>query len=474
MTTLYSKKNSLTERPSENAVLSVNDNSSQSKSLQRKADMANATAQRAEAPRPNNTGMPDNLKSGIESLSGFSMDDVRVHYNSSKPATVQALAYTQGTDIHVAPGQEKHLPHEAWHVAQQMAGRVSPTTNINGMPVNDNAGLEHEADVMGEKAASQNNSIITFGKNKSIDKTTLQLAPGRFTSFDLVCAADVWYQYGGNLHKAKGVGFNNFRDADRVLDLFQDKGFIDLATIAQPANSNNPPGQCAEPHALADALNKDPNIRFDNVIDIFISDSVIRKRKYHYYNGINNRLNAQRGITDNRMVYALERCPTCRQWIDKSGHVKINYLNRATRARVRNAANVKNSRFPEKLRFLQKPSKEGTNVSISGIPSQLNYFHNANILASMRYDDRIDFALWNRVINDFCFQAINDHSGLRTIIKKQMLKNRVYELIPDNATRLLLYTAIEEAAFRIKNERPHDHPIIQSPENYEYTLDGMP
>ena len=102
--------------------------------------------------KKNETGMPDNLKAGIESLSGFSMDDVRVHYNSSKPATVQALAYTQGTDIHVAPGQEKHLPHEAWHVAQQMAGRVSPTTNINGMPVNDNAGLEHEADVMGEKA----------------------------------------------------------------------------------------------------------------------------------------------------------------------------------------------------------------------------------------------------------------------------------------------------------------------------------
>lgn len=114
--------------------------------------MANDAAQRAEVPRPNNTGMPDNLKAGIESLSGFSMDDVRVHYNSSKPAAVQALAYTQGTDIHVAPGQEKCLPHEAWHVAQQMAGRVSPTTNINGMPVNDNAALEHEADVMGEKA----------------------------------------------------------------------------------------------------------------------------------------------------------------------------------------------------------------------------------------------------------------------------------------------------------------------------------
>ena len=155
MTILYSKKNGHTQQNTENNAIFVRDFSSQTKSLQRKADMANNAAQREETPRPNNTGMPDNLKAGIESLSGFSMDDVRVHYNSSKPATVQALAYTQGTDIHVAPGQEKHLPHEAWHVAQQMAGRVSPTTNINGMPVNDNAALEHEADVMGEKATIQ-------------------------------------------------------------------------------------------------------------------------------------------------------------------------------------------------------------------------------------------------------------------------------------------------------------------------------
>ncbi|MFM2375841.1 MAG: hypothetical protein RLZZ165_938, partial [Bacteroidota bacterium] len=47
----------------------------------------------------NKTGMPDNLKSGIESLSGLPMDDVTVHYNSSKPAQLQAHAYAQGTDI---------------------------------------------------------------------------------------------------------------------------------------------------------------------------------------------------------------------------------------------------------------------------------------------------------------------------------------------------------------------------------------
>ena len=152
MSATYISKQSPAQKKDAPSASSILDNSSQSEFLQRHADLANSATQRAEAPRPNNTGMPDNLKSGIENLSGFSMDDVRVHYNSSKPATVQALAYTQGTDIHVAPGQEKCLPHEAWHVAQQMAGRVSPTTNINGMPVNDNAALEHEADVMGEKA----------------------------------------------------------------------------------------------------------------------------------------------------------------------------------------------------------------------------------------------------------------------------------------------------------------------------------
>lgn len=74
--------------------------------------------------KPNNTGLPDNLKSGVENLSGFSMDDVKVHYNSSQPAQLNALAYAQGTNIHIAPGQERHLPHEAWHVAQQKQGRV--------------------------------------------------------------------------------------------------------------------------------------------------------------------------------------------------------------------------------------------------------------------------------------------------------------------------------------------------------------
>jgi Domain of unknown function (DUF4157) len=101
----------------------------------------------------NQTGLPDNLKSGVESLSGMSMDSVRVHYNSAQPAQLNALAYAQGSDIHLAPGQEQHLPHEAWHVVQQAQGRVQATMQMkDGVPVNDDTGLEHEADVMGAKA----------------------------------------------------------------------------------------------------------------------------------------------------------------------------------------------------------------------------------------------------------------------------------------------------------------------------------
>ena len=73
--------------------------------------------------KENNTGLPDNLKTGMENLSGMSLDKVNVHYNSSKPAAVQAHAYAQGTNIHLGSGQAKHLPHELGHVVQQWGGR---------------------------------------------------------------------------------------------------------------------------------------------------------------------------------------------------------------------------------------------------------------------------------------------------------------------------------------------------------------
>jgi hypothetical protein len=108
-------------------------------------------AQREE--KTNNTGLPNQLKSGIESLSRMSMDHVKVHYNSNKPAQLQAHAYAQGSEIHLGAGQERHLPHEAWHIVQQAQGRVRPTLQMKAGAVNDDPSLEKEADMMGEKAA---------------------------------------------------------------------------------------------------------------------------------------------------------------------------------------------------------------------------------------------------------------------------------------------------------------------------------
>lgn len=104
------------------------------------------------AARSYETGLPSNLRSGMQALSGLNLDGVKVHYNSAKPAGIGALAYAQGSDIHLAPRQEKHLPHEAWHVVQQLQGRVHSTLQQSGTAINDEAKLESEATAMGQKA----------------------------------------------------------------------------------------------------------------------------------------------------------------------------------------------------------------------------------------------------------------------------------------------------------------------------------
>lgn len=124
----------------------------QSDLLQLRQSKAAMVPQAAPRPQNNTTGLPDTLKTGLENLSGYPMDDVRVHYNSSRPAQLKAWAYTQGSQIHIAPGQEKYLPHEAWHVVQQKQGRVQATTQLKGIDINDDSALEKEADTMGYRA----------------------------------------------------------------------------------------------------------------------------------------------------------------------------------------------------------------------------------------------------------------------------------------------------------------------------------
>jgi hypothetical protein len=72
--------------------------------------------------KQNNTGLPDDLKTGIETLSSHSLDDVKVNYNSDKPAQLNAHAYAKGNQIHLGL---KHLPHEAWRLVQQKQAWIS-------------------------------------------------------------------------------------------------------------------------------------------------------------------------------------------------------------------------------------------------------------------------------------------------------------------------------------------------------------
>lgn len=96
--------------------------------------------------RENKTGIPDSLLQRAEEKAGMSFADVRVHYNSQKPAKVGALAFTQGKHIYIGPGNENTLKHELGHIPQQEMGRVPATGRVNGYAVNDNPALEREAD----------------------------------------------------------------------------------------------------------------------------------------------------------------------------------------------------------------------------------------------------------------------------------------------------------------------------------------
>lgn len=136
---------------------SMADNSEESLEMQ-------AWQSKVQQSEENSTGLPDDLKANLEAMSGMSLDHIKVHYNSSKPAKLDAHAYAKFPNLYIAQGQEKHLPEEAAHMIQQMQGRVKPTKEVNGTPINDNASLEKEAIQEGKKASGK----LQQNKNKDL------------------------------------------------------------------------------------------------------------------------------------------------------------------------------------------------------------------------------------------------------------------------------------------------------------------
>lgn len=90
---------------------------------------------------------------------GADFSDVRIFEDSPAAAAIGARAYTQGSEIHLAPGEPglgsrsggELIAHELTHVLQQRAGRSQPNA---ATPVDMSPNLEAEADALGGQAAS--------------------------------------------------------------------------------------------------------------------------------------------------------------------------------------------------------------------------------------------------------------------------------------------------------------------------------
>jgi ribosomal protein S18 acetylase RimI-like enzyme len=121
--------------------------------------------------------IPAPVRQKMEQAFNTSFADVKVH-EGNHANSLGAIAYTQGSHIHFASGKynpdtssgQALLGHELAHVVQQRQGRVKPTGQVKGLPLNDNPALEQEADRLGLKAAQSQTAVQR--KPKTIQKTS--------------------------------------------------------------------------------------------------------------------------------------------------------------------------------------------------------------------------------------------------------------------------------------------------------------
>ena len=187
-------------------------------------------------------GLPAQMQANMEAMGGVDLSDVRVHRNSSKPAEIDAKAnavtvqtkqapiqqkteaFAQGSDIHLAPGMDKHLGHEAWHVVQQKQGRVQPTTSSGGVAINDSPQLEKEADDMGAKAVQSNVTTtsptqmnINTPQSNSVQQKVTQLkkhkiSPGEIDMLGMDSDSSYFEVTSTISAQGLGTGYYEYRD----------------------------------------------------------------------------------------------------------------------------------------------------------------------------------------------------------------------------------------------------------------------
>ncbi len=106
--------------------------------------------------------LPPAVRAVMERAFKADFGDVLIHPDSARAAAIGARAYTEGNSVHLAPGEydpesqagRELIGHELAHVIQQRQGRVAATSQARGVAINDAPSLEHEADTLGQRAAS--------------------------------------------------------------------------------------------------------------------------------------------------------------------------------------------------------------------------------------------------------------------------------------------------------------------------------
>ncbi len=123
--------------------------------------------------------LPEDIQKGAEDLSGQDLSDVRVHYNAAEPARIDAHAYAKGKDIYIAPDQEKHLPHEAWHVVQQKQRGIEEV-QAKKKKKKEPSPSESEADSVSKKLRKKNKARQPSATKSKISVPKIKTKYGTF------------------------------------------------------------------------------------------------------------------------------------------------------------------------------------------------------------------------------------------------------------------------------------------------------
>ena len=100
-------------------------------------------------------------------------------------------------------------------------------------------------------------------------------------AFDLSCKTEIDYIHEGSQLHSTGIGMNNPADRQDVLNIIGQHPQTNWISRVNAAANSNAPGQCAEPHSLANALK--PIHSKDKITKVSQDPAIFIKEYYDYH-----------------------------------------------------------------------------------------------------------------------------------------------------------------------------------------------